>query len=63
MLHPIENMAALHNAVASKVEEQVRKDAAGLDPLQIEQIVAIVLRYGPSMYRVILSMFHLTPKA
>ncbi len=52
----------LNEAVASEIEAQVRRDAVGLDPVTIEAIVALVLRFGPSFYKVILRLFHVTPK-
>ncbi len=54
---------SLHAAAAQDIEAQVRKDAAGLDPSTIEQIVSLVLRFGPSIYTVLLKLFHITPKA
>lgn len=54
--------AQLHAATAAEVEAQVRKDAVGLDPATIETIVALVLKFGPSFAKVILRLFHITPK-
>lgn len=53
---------SLEKAASSEIEAQVRKDAAGLSPSQIEEIVALVLKFGPTFYKVILRLFHITPK-
>jgi hypothetical protein len=60
---PSVTSAQIHAASAAAVEAQVRKDAAGLDPAKIDEIVALVLKYGPSVYQAILQLFHITPKA
>lgn len=58
----ITTTAAFHAAASSAIEDQIRKDTAGLDPAVIEQIINLVLQYGPSIYAAILSLFHITPK-
>ncbi len=58
----ITTAVALHAAASSAVEDQIRKDTVGLDPAVIEEIVSLVLKYGPSIYAAILSLFHITPK-
>lgn len=59
---PIISHEEMDKAAASEIEAQVRRDAVGLDPLTIEAIVALVLKFGPSFYKVILRLFHVTPK-
>ncbi len=63
MPHPIASIAAIHDAVAARVEHQVRMDAAALDPTKIEEVVQVVLKYGPSVYQALSLVFQLVPKA
>lgn len=58
----ITSAAAFHAAASSAIEDQIRKDTTGIDPAVIEEIVSLVLKYGPSIYAAILSLFHITPK-
>lgn len=62
MSKPITSHDEIHEAAASEIEAQVRRDAAGLDPATISEIVALVLKFGPSLYKVILRLFHVTKK-
>lgn len=62
MSQRIKSFKTIQQATAAELEAQVRKDAAGLDPSQIEEIVALVLKYGPTFAKVILRLFHITPK-
>ena len=58
----ITTAAEFHTAASSAIEAQIRKDTVGLDPLVIQEIISLVLKFGPSIYQAILSLFHVTPK-
>jgi hypothetical protein len=62
MSSQITTPAAFHAAASSAIEDQIRKDTVGLDPLVIQEIISLVMQYGPSIYQAILSLFHVTPK-
>ena len=62
MPSPIATPAAFQASASAEIEAQVRKDTVGLDPLVIEEIVSLVLKYGPSVYQAILRLFHVVPK-
>src|SRR4051794_40609056 len=63
MSAPNVSASQIHSASSAEVEAQVRKDAAGLAPAEIDAIVTLVLKYGPSVYAAILKLFHVTPKS
>lgn len=63
MSAPILTSADLHAASASEIESQIRKDTAGLDPAEVQTIINLVMKFGPSIYAAILKLFHITPKA
>jgi hypothetical protein len=62
MSSQITTAAAFQAAASTAIEDQIRKDTVGLDPAVILEIIALVTKFGPSIYQAILSLFHVTPK-
>ncbi len=62
---PIADELQFHAAAAPAIEAQVRQDAMmeELNPADVETIVQLVVKYGPSVYKAVLALFHVTPKA
>lgn len=59
---PVVSHEEIYRQAASEIENQIRKDAAGLSPVEVETIVAMVLRFGPSVAKALLKLFRITKK-
>ncbi len=63
MSQPITDVAQLQAMLSPEVAAQVRAAAPTLDPATVEEIVQLILQYGPSIWQAVISLFHLTPKS